>query len=411
MNFSELFRSAIRSLFAHKLRSFLTLLGMVISVSAIVAVVSIISGLTQSIKNELNLYSPDMFQVSRFGMIMGREQWLEALKRPNVTVDDYRRLKNADLPSVAEVGAAAGTGRIVSNGEKKVEGTSIVGVTANLATILNLNVDDGIGRFFSESEEDAGRYVAYIGSDIKDELFGSQDPIGRTILVAGLPFNVIGVMNKKGKSLIGDQGWDTRVWIPFSTYRRNFIRPWSSIEIYLKAKSLDVVEEAKDEVRAFLRALRHTNFRAPDPFGLVSQESAMEMIKTATAASFLFIVAITGVSLFVGGIVIMNIMLVSVAERTQEIGIRRALGARKGDISRQFLLEAALMSGVGGVFGFLLGAGLALSVRGMTGFPAQVTPTIVVMAIGSATFVGLTAGFLPARRAANLIVIDAIRAE
>jgi putative ABC transport system permease protein len=174
---------------------------------------------------------------------------------------------------------------------------------------------------------------------------------------------------------------------------------------------MDVVEEAKDEVRAYLRTMRHTSFRSPDPFGIVSQESVMEMISKMTGPMILFIVAITGVSLFVGGIVIMNIMLVSVAERTQEIGIRMALGARKRDIQRQFLLEAAMMSGVGGLFGFLLGAGLALSVKGMTGFPAQVTYTIVFMAIGLATLVGLTAGFFPAKRAANLIVIDAIRAE
>jgi putative ABC transport system permease protein len=169
---------------------------MVISVSAIVAVVSIISGLNQNIRDELMIFSPDMFQVSRFGMIMGREQWLEALKRPNVTVDDYRRIRAAGLPSVAEVGAAAGTGRIVSQGEKKLEGTSIVGVTANVASILNIINDSGIGRFFSEAEDDAGRYVAYIGSDVKDELFGPQDPIGRNILVAGLPFQVIGMMQK-----------------------------------------------------------------------------------------------------------------------------------------------------------------------------------------------------------------------
>lgn len=411
MTISELFRSALRSLFAHKLRSFLTLLGMVISVSAIVAVVSIISGLNQNIRDELMLFSPDMFMVSRFGVIMGREQWLEALKRPNVTLDDYRRIKAAGFPTVAEVGAGTGTGRMVSYGEKKLEGTTIVGCTANVAAILNINVDDGLGRFFSEAEDDAGRYVAFIGADIKDELFGPQDPIGRNILVAGIPFQVIGMMPKKGKSLLGDDDWDSRVYIPFSVYSRNFLSPRSSIEIYVKAKSLDVVEEAKDDVRAYLRAMRHTSFRAPDPFGIVSQESAMEMISKMTGPMILFIVAITGVSLFVGGIVIMNIMLVSVAERTQEIGIRMAIGARKRDISRQFLLEAALMSGVGGLFGFLLGAGLALSVKGMTGFPAQVTYAIVFMAIGLAAMVGLTAGFFPAKRAANLVVIDAIRAE
>ena len=409
MNVSDLFHSALRSLRAHKLRSFLTLLGMIISVAAIVAVVSIISGLNQMVRSEIMFLSPDMFMVSRFGMITSRKEFLDALKRPRVTADDYARLRAADLPTVAAVGAADGTSRIVSNGTKKLEGTSIVGVTSNMASILNITVEGG--RFFSETEESAGRYAVVIGADVRDELFGQQDPIGRTILVAGLPLQVIGAMPKKGKSFIGGSDWDTRVYIPFSVYRKNFKSPWSDIEIYVKAKSIDQVEVAKDEVRAFIRALRHTDFRAPDPFGMLSQETIMEFWEKISAAIFLFITLITGVSLFVGGIVIMNIMLVSVAERTQEIGIRMALGARKRDILRQFLLEAALLSVVGGIIGFVVGAGMALGVKGATGFPAQVTLSTVFLAIGLASLVGLLAGFFPAKRAANLVVIDAIRAE
>ena len=410
MNISELFRSALRSLVAHKLRSFLTLLGMVISVAAIVAVVSIISGLNQNVKDQVMILSPDMFIVSRFGMIMSRQEFLEALKRPEVTSDDYDRLRAADLPSVAEIGAGSGRRRIVSFGTKKYEGAAVVGATANVTSILNINMDEGVGRYFTESEENSGRYVAIIGADVKDELFGLQDPIGRTIQVGGLPFLVIGVMQKMGQSMMsGDQ--DSRVYIPFSILKRNFIRSGSSIEIYVKAKDMDVLENAKDEVRTFLRALRKTDFRAPDPFGIMSQEAIMDLWNRISAATFLFITLIAGVSLFVGGIVIMNIMLVSVAERTQEIGVRRAMGARQRDIKRQFLLEATMLSFVGGVFGLLFGAGLALSVKGMTGFPAQVTLTIALMAVGLAALVGLTAGFFPARRAAALIVIDAIRAE
>jgi putative ABC transport system permease protein len=385
---------------------------MVISVTAIVAVISIISGLNNMVRSEVMMFSPDMFVVTRWGITTSRKEWLDAFKRPAITSDDYARLRAANLPSVAEVGAGAGRSRMVSYGTKKYEGTSIVGVSSNSATILNISFEGSIGRWFSDAEESAGSYVTAIGADVKDELFGQQDPIGRTIQVAGLPFQVIGVLPKKGKSMIvGDAGWDSRLYIPFSIFRRNFISPRSDIEIYVKAKSMELVEDAKDEVRAYLRAMRHTDFRAPDPFGIVSQESIMELWNKLTAAAFLFIMLITGVSLFVGGIVIMNIMLVSVAERTQEIGIRMAIGARKSDIQRQFLLEAALLSIAGGIIGFGLGAGLALSVKGLTGFPAQVTFTIVLTAIGLATLVGLTAGFFPARRAANLVIIDAIRAE
>jgi putative ABC transport system permease protein len=300
---------------------------------------------------------------------------------------------------------------MVSFGQKKVESTAIVGVTSNAINILTISMDGHMGRWFTEPEEDATKYVTVIGSSVKDELFGLQDPIGRTILVAGLPFQVIGVMKKMGKPFMGGNSDDERVYIPFSVFRRNFMQPWRNIEIYVKAKSLDVLEEAKDEVSAYLRAVRHTDFRAPDPFGIFTQDGIMGFYNQMTRSIFMFILLITSVSIFVGGIVIMNIMLVSVAERTQEIGIRMAIGARKGDIMRQFLLEATLLSVVGGFLGFLLGAGLALSVKGMTGFPATVTMSIVGIAIGTALAVGLIAGFLPARRAANLLVIDAIRAE
>jgi putative ABC transport system permease protein len=409
LNASELFRSALRSLRAHKLRSFLTLLGMIISVAAIVAVVSIISGLNQSVRSEIMFLSPDMFIVTRFGLITSRKEWLDALKRPKVTVDDYARLRAADLPSVAEVGAGGDASRIVSNGAKKLEGASIIGCTANTLNILNVSLEEG--RMFSDAEENANSYVALIGADIRDELFGQQDPIGRNVLVSGLPFRVVGFMPKKGASFMGGNSWDTNVYIPFSVYRKNFAPPRADIEIYVKARSMDLVERAKDEVRTFIRTMRHTDFRAPDPFGIVSQETIMEFWEKISAATFLFITLISGVSLFVGGIVIMNIMLVSVAERTQEIGIRMALGARKRDILRQFLLEAAMLSVVGGIIGFGVGAGIALGVKGATGFPAQVTPSTVFLAIGLATLVGLLAGFFPARRAANLVVIDAIRAE
>jgi putative ABC transport system permease protein len=411
LNISELIRSSLRALIAHKLRSFLTLLGIVISVSSIVAVVSIISGLKQMIRDQVMILSPDMFIVARFAGPMSTQEWLNARNRPNITVNDYVRLRDAGLPSVAAVGADAVTRRVASYGANKLERTSIIGATANCVNILNINVDDSLGRWFTAQEELATKYVAVIGASVKEEFFGLQDPIGRTILVAGLPFQVVGVMKKEGKTIFGDSGRDSTIYIPFSVFRRNFLQPWWSIDINIKAKSLELVEEAKDEVRAYLRAMRHTPFRDPDPFGLTSQDMILDFINKITAAIFSFIILITGVSLFVGATVIMNIMLVSVAERTQEIGIRRAIGAKKRDIMRQFLLEAILLSLVGGIFGFLLGAGLALSVKGMTGFPAQVTFSIVAMAIGLAVASGLIAGLLPARRAANLLGIDALRAE
>jgi putative ABC transport system permease protein len=385
---------------------------MAISVSSVVAVVSIISGLNQNVMDAVQEFSPDMFQINRMGMgaNVSRREMMERWKRPNITVNDYARVRAADLPSVALVGAGHGSGRPVSFGAKNFDGAQIQGYTSNMFTILNVNFDEGIGRVFTEAEENAGKFVAVIGSTIKDELFGPQDPIGRAMLIGGLPFTVIGVFPKEGETMFGSSK-DSEVFIPFSAYKRNFISPWSSISLYIKAKGMENVESAKDEVGAYIRAMRHTDFRASDPFEVVSQEAVLDMWKQMSAAVFMFITLITGVSLFVGGIVIMNIMLVSVAQRIQEIGIRMALGSKKRYVLRQFLLEAILMSIAGGIAGLLIGGALALSVKGVTGFPAQVTPNIVFLALGPALSVGLVAGFLPARRAANLIIMEAIRSD
>jgi putative ABC transport system permease protein len=412
LTISDLFLSALHSLFAHRLRSFLTLLGMVISVASVVAVISIISGLNQNVMDAVQEFSPDMFQINRMGMggNVSRKEMMERWKRPNITVNDYARLRSADLPAVASVGAGHGSGRLVSFGDKNLESAQIQGYTSNMFTILNVNFDEGVGRVFTEAEENAGQFVAVIGASIKDELFGPQDPIGRAMLIAGLPFTVVGVFAKEGETMFGSSK-DSEVYIPFSAYRRNFISPWSSISLYVKARGMENVEAAKDEVSAYIRAMRHTGFRASDPFEIVSQEAVLDMWNQMSAAIFMFITLITGVSLFVGGIVIMNIMLVSVAQRIQEIGIRMALGSKKRYVLRQFLLEAILLSIAGGVFGLLIGGGLALSVKGMTGFPAQVTLNIVFLALGLALSVGLVAGFLPARRAANLVIMEAIRSD
>jgi putative ABC transport system permease protein len=188
--------------------------------------------------------------------------------------------------------------------------------------------------------------------------------------------------------------------------------PNESLELQIKAAGgVEGIDESIDELRALFRAMRHTAYKAPDPFGIITQESLQELWKAISRVAFMLLMLVSSVSLGVGGIVIMNIMLVSVVERTQEIGVRLALGARKKDIRRQFLLEAALLSAFGGVIGVLVGGLGALAVKGLTGFPAEVTPGIILTGITLSTLVGLAAGFLPAFRASNLVVIDAIRAE
>ena len=264
-------------------------------------------------------------------------------------------------------------------------------------------------RYFTAAEDDTAQAVAIIGSDIKDELFPQQDPVGHDILVGGAPYRVIGLVAKQGRTL--GQNNDDKVYIPIQAYRRQ-ISSRDSLNFLIHARGgVPGVEASVEELRALLRAMRHTPFRGPDPFGVITAENLQALWQQISAAAFVLSLLVASVSLGVGGIVIMNIMLVAVVERTQEIGMRLAVGARKRDIRRQFLLEAALLSLAGGIMGVALGAVIALGVRNALSFPAVVTPGIVAMGLVLSVVVGITAGYWPARSASNLPVVEALRAD
>lgn len=408
MNLTELFRASLRAIRAHTLRSFLTLLGVIIGVATIVAVVGVISGLNTYVKEKIIVLAPDVFIVQKFGIIRSRQEFIQALKRPPITWNEYERLSSGMLKEATQVSAATGNAMPVNYGDKRLPDVIVIGVTANFSNLFNIEMESG--RYLSESEERASLPVAMIGANTKEELFPQLDPVGRTLLIRGLPFRIVGVMAKQGRSIGFNQ--DGRIYIPLQVYRKNFMTANESLELHIKARGgVEGLDASMDEVRAMFRAMRHTSFRSPDPFGLLTQETLQQLWRTISSAAFLLLMLISSVSLGVGGIVIMNIMLVSVVERTQEIGVRMALGARKRDIRRQFLLEAALLSAAGGVIGVLVGAAGAYTVRALASFPAQITPGIVLTGILLSTLVGLAAGFLPAYRASNLVVIDAIRAE
>ncbi len=408
MNSRELLRVAMRAIRAHKLRSFLTLLGIIIGVSTIVGVVGIISGLNAYVKDKIIVLAPDVYLVEKFGIIRSREEFIQAVKRPPITWQEYERISNGALHNAAEIGAASGNAMAVNRGDKRLPNINVVGTTPNFGNMFSL--DYQAGRFFNEAENTATQYVAVIGADTQDELFPGVDPIGHTILLRGLPFRVIGTMPRQGRSVGFNQ--DGRIYIPIQVYRKNFMRPNESLELQIKAVGgVEGLDASIDELRAMFRAMRHTSYRATDPFGILTQETLQELWKAISRVAFILLMLVSSVSLGVGGIVIMNIMLVSVVERTPEIGIRLAMGAKKRDIRRQFLLEATLLSAFGGVIGVLVGAGGAMLVKLATGFPAEITVGIILMGICLSTLVGVVAGFLPAYRASNLVVIDAIRAE
>jgi putative ABC transport system permease protein len=402
----ELLRVAWRAVTAHKLRSFLTLLGVIIAVMTIVAVVAIISGLNNYVATKIFSLSPDVYVVTRFGIITSREQFLAALKRKRIERSEYEQVLRM-ARTAEKIGAQSGTTKPVKYENRRLSDVQIQGTTSNMSEIRNLDLDEG--RFFTETENEHRAFVAVIGSDVREELFPRMDPIGKTVAIGGIPFTVIGLLVKQG-SVLG-QSQDNVAYIP----RETLCKAWGAnrnIGIYVQAKGgVPGVPASMEEMRAIFRALRHTTPSQADPVSFVNADAIQVVWKSISAAAFALLVFISGISLVVGAIVIANIMLVSVVERTKEIGLRLAVGARKRDIGWQFLLEAALLALGGGAIGVFLGWLIALSVDAFTFLPTLVSPMLVFSGLALATLTGLIAGVFPAIKASRLPPIEALRWE
>jgi putative ABC transport system permease protein len=402
----ETLRLAATALNTHKLRSFLTLLGVIIGVMTVVSVVSIISGLNNYIQERVFQLNPDVYVVTQFGIITSQEQFLEAAKRKKIDWRDYDAIRER-CHSCALVGAQENTRQTVKRGPRKLNRVRIQGGTPNMAEISNIDLETG--RFFTPAENVHSAPVAIIGTDVRDEVFGKLDPIGRTIQIADHPYKVVGLLRKQG-SVLG-QSQDNQAWIPINAFRKQFgIR--TSLDLFIRAKGgVPGMERSMDDIRVILRARRRTAFRANDPFGVVSAEAVQQVWRNISAGGFALMVFISGISLVVGGIVIMNIMLVSVIERTREIGVRRALGATKRNIRTQFLTEAMLLAFGGGIVGVTLGFLISKAISTFAPLPTLVRPSLVISGLLIAVVTGALAGFFPARRAARLPPIDALRYE
>jgi len=404
MTTSELFRVSSSALTRHKLRAFLTLLGVIIGVATVVGVVSVISGLNTYVKDKVIGLNPDIVIFDKYGIITSREEWLMARKRRNLTLTDMEVVRR-ECRRCQEVGARGDRRRAVKYEDHTLPEVEIQGHTPNMAAAQNFDIVSG--RYFTETEYDQSVPVAVIGWDVQDELFPNVDPIGRMMKIDGYPVRVIGTLAKKG-SVLG-QSQDNVVYIPLTVFHKH-IAPSEDIGIFVKPKGgVEGVAAATDEVRTILRSLRKTAYAGDDPFGLVTAELLQTLWRGISAGAFLLMILISGISLIVGAIVIANIMFVSVVERTKEIGVRRALGARKKDIRRQFLLEAAMLSSVGGVIGVILGALIAIAVKQV--FPAQVRLSFIVLGVGVATVTGLLAGWIPSNQASKLPPVEALRYE
>ncbi|PYX68641.1 MAG: ABC transporter permease [Acidobacteria bacterium] len=408
MNFTEAIRIALQSLWANKLRSTLTLLGVVIGVAAVIAVVTFVNGINGYVAEKIFNLGADVFIISKISpVITNIDQFLEGQKRKNLTMEDYDAVAEACKHCVMIGASTFNSNGHVKYGEQSISDSWVRGLTPSMAAILDLDL--AAGRWLNQNDENNRSYVAVIGTDIVDTLFPGVDPLDKEIRVEGQLYRVIGVGKKQGKTL--GQSRDNYVAVPISTYLKQF-GVHTSVRISGKANGVGIqLDSAIDEARAILRARRHDLPGRPDSFVAETNASFLSIWSNLSGTFFIAMVAIAAISLIVGGIVIMNIMLVSVTERTREVGIRKAMGARRDDVLLQFLIESGTMALVGGVFGVVFGIAVAKGITAIIGMPSAIKLWAVAAGLIVSASVGVFFGVYPARRAAMLDPIAALRFE
>jgi putative ABC transport system permease protein len=405
MSFAELLRLALLSLQAHKLRSLLNLTGVLIAVTTMVAVISVVSGLNNYAASFVNELGPNTIILAKFGLITSREQFLRAAKRKDMTEQDVIAVREGTTLARRVSGRVFAGHPVYAEG-RRLEGAFVVGAGTEFPMMIGLEIEDG--RWYSDREFRSGAPVVVAGYDVKKEVFPNVDPIGRTVKVRGKPFRIIGIMAPQGSAF--GQSRDTFVVMPTPAFEKAFGKN-RSIDIFLEAKDDATREEMIDQARMVLRARMGTPFSAPDPFDVVDGEALLALWRNITGLAFALVICISSVSLVVGGVAIANTMFASIVERTKEIGVRKAVGARRRDIRRQFLIESVLLSLLGGMAGITLGFLVSWLVAAFSPFPARVTPHLVVTALVVAVVAGLVAGWLPAVRVSRLDPVEALRAE
>jgi putative ABC transport system permease protein len=402
----ETFRLALDALRSHKLRSFLTLLGIILAVTTLVGVMSIVSGLNLYVSDKVANLGANAFVIDKFGIITSQDEFIKAQKRPNVTYDEFAALQST-MRLASQVAAVESVTLDVRSGNQLFEDVSILGVTPNYTDVRAMSVEHG--RNFTDTDEDHRSQVCVIGADVATKLFSNVDPVGRTIRAGPQEFQVIGVAAVRG-SVFG-QSQDQFVLVPYKTYEKSWHTARNSLNIFVQARSPELIDAAMDEVRMILRARRHTPYEDADSFGMIGSSSITTLWESLTGNIFAMAVYLTAVFIIVGGIVIMNIMLASVTERTREIGIRKALGARRVHIVTQFLVESAVLAAVGGLMGIGLAEGITMLVRATTDMPMSTPLNAIIIGLILSTSVGLFFGIYPAMRASRLDPIEALRVE
>jgi putative ABC transport system permease protein len=407
MPLKEAFKLALQSLWANKLRTILTLIGVVMGVASVIMVITMVQGANRYVATKFSFYGADVFTVTRMpGVIFNPEEYFRFNRRKILRIEDYQAIRDA-CTQCSVVGAQLSkTTNVFANGHSS-NNTAVRGYTWTLLSLSNIDIAEGRG--FTQSDEDHGTHDVIVGADVVDNLLGEGDPIGKEIRVDGVPYTVVGVAVAQGKTL--GQSQDNWVAIPITTYQQTYGYN-DSIDILARvAGGAQMMQQAEDEVRVLMRARRHDGPGVEDDFEIQTNDTFLDIWKQISSLFASVVLGLASIALVVGGVVIMNIMLVSVTERTREIGVRKALGAKQRDVLMQFLIESGTMAFMGGAIGVLCGVLVGKVITLVVGFPTSVPVWAVFLGLFLAGAVGIFFGVYPASKAAKLDPVVALRAE
>ena len=407
MQLIEAFRLALQALWANKLRSILTLIGVIMGVASVIMVITLVQGANRYVSTKLSGYGADVFTVTRMSsVIFTPEEYFKFQKRKILRMEDYQAIRDG-CTDCTEVGALLNKStNVVANG-KSSNNTGVRGYTATMLSLNNINIE--LGRGFTPADEEHATKDVIVGYDIVDNLLPAGDPIGKEIRVDGVPYTIIGVAERQGKTLGESQ--DNWVAIPITTYQQIYGYN-DSVDIYCRAAgSAQAMQRAEDQARVIMRVRRHDRAGVADDFEIETNDTFLDIWKQISSLFATVVLGLASIALVVGGVVIMNIMLVSVTERTREIGVRKALGAKQRDVLLQFLIESASLALVGGAFGVMGGVLVGKLITAVVGFPTAVPLWAIFLGLFLATSGGIFFGVYPASKAAKLDPVVALRAE